>query len=172
VETPKPAPAPSGHGTPGTPSDTGDLVIKVKGVDDLLVYRAKCCNPIRGEAIVGYVTRGKGIAVHSKNCTNVQNLMYEVERKIDVEWARAVTETFPVRVVVHTDDRPGMLNQLTSVLVAEQSNIRTLEASSDDKRGDGAIIDMTVEIRDKKQLERVAAAIRRISGVRDVERTQ
>jgi GTP pyrophosphokinase len=65
-----------------------------------------------------------------------------------------------------------MLNQLTSVLVAEQSNIRTLEASSDDKRGDGAIIDMTVEVRDKKQLERVAAGIRRISGVRDVERTQ
>jgi guanosine-3',5'-bis(diphosphate) 3'-pyrophosphohydrolase len=169
VEAPKPAPAPSGSGTPG---DGADLVIKVKGVDDLLVYRAKCCNPIRGEGIVGYVTRGKGIAVHSKNCTNVQNLMYEVERKIDVEWARAVTETFPVRVVVHTDDRPGMLNQLTSVLFAEQSNIRSLEASSDDKRGDGAIIDMTVEVRDKKQLERVAAAIRRISGVRDVERTQ
>jgi GTP diphosphokinase / guanosine-3',5'-bis(diphosphate) 3'-diphosphatase len=169
VEAPKAAPAPSGTGAPG---DTGDLVIKVKGVDDLLVYRAKCCNPIRGEAIVGYVTRGKGIAVHSVNCTNVQNLMYEVERKIDVEWARAVTETFPVRVVVHTDDRPGMLNQLTSVLFAEQSNIRSLEASSDDKRGDGAIIDMTVEVRDKKQLERVAAAIRRISGVRDVERTQ
>ncbi len=177
AESPKPAPSPAGHGTPGgapggSTGDPGDLVIKVKGVDDLLVYRAKCCNPIRGEAIVGYVTRGKGIAVHSRNCTNVQNLMYEVERKIDVEWARAVTETFPVRVVVHTDDRPGMLNQLTSVLVAEQSNIRTLEASSDDKRGDGAIIDMTVEIRDKKQLERVAAAIRRISGVRDVERTQ
>jgi GTP diphosphokinase / guanosine-3',5'-bis(diphosphate) 3'-diphosphatase len=169
VEAHKPSPTPSG---PGAPADTGDLVIKVKGVDDLLVYRAKCCNPIRGEGIVGYVTRGKGIAVHSKNCTNVQNLMYEVERKIDVEWARAVTETFPVRVVVHTDDRPGLLNQLTSVLVAEGSNIRSLEASSDDKRGDGAIIDMTVEIRDKKQLERVAAAIRRISGVRDVERTQ
>jgi guanosine-3',5'-bis(diphosphate) 3'-pyrophosphohydrolase len=166
AEAPKPVPAPAG------PGDSGDLVIKVKGVDDLLVYRAKCCNPIRGEAIVGYVTRGKGIAVHSRNCTNVQNLMYEVERKIDVEWARAVTETFPVRVVVHTDDRPGMLNQLTSVLFAEQSNIRSLEASSDDKRGDGAIIDMTVEVRDKKQLERVAAAIRRISGVRDVERTQ
>jgi GTP diphosphokinase / guanosine-3',5'-bis(diphosphate) 3'-diphosphatase len=169
AETPKPAPAPSGT---GSQSESGDLVIKVKGVDDLLVYRAKCCNPIRGEGIVGYVTRGKGVAVHSKNCANVQNLMYEVERKIDVEWARAVTETFPVRVVVHTDDRPGMLNQLTSVLFAEQSNIRSLEASSDDKRGDGAIIDMTVEIRDKKQLERVAAAIRRISGVRDVERTQ
>ena len=95
----------------------GDLVIKVKGIDDLLVYRAKCCNPIRGEAIVGYVTRGKGVAVHSTNCPNVQNLMYEVERKIDVEWARATAETFPVRLMVHTDDRPGMLNQLTTVLV-------------------------------------------------------
>src|SRR5213075_778014 len=97
-----------------------DLVIKVKGVDDLLVYRAKCCNPIKGEAIVGYVTRGKGVAVHSLNCTNVQNLMYEAERKIDVEWARATEETFPVKMMVHTEDRPGMLNQLTTALVNEQ----------------------------------------------------
>jgi GTP diphosphokinase / guanosine-3',5'-bis(diphosphate) 3'-diphosphatase len=169
AEAPQPAPAPA----PAAPGEAGDLVIKVKGIDDLLVYRAKCCNPIRGESIVGYVTRGKGIAVHSVNCSNVQNLMYEVERKIDVEWARAANEAFPVRVVVHTDDRPGMLNQLTSVLANEQSNIRSLEATSDHKRGaDGAVIDMTVEIRDKKQLERVVAAIRRISGVRDVERTQ
>jgi GTP pyrophosphokinase len=165
---PEPAAVPSGQ-----PKDIGDLVIKVKGVDDLMVYRAKCCNPIRGEAIVGYVTRGKGIAVHSTNCPNVQNLMYEIERKIDVEWARATADAFPVKVVVHTDDRPGMLNQLTSVLFNEQSDIRTLEARSDDKRaGDGAVIDMTIEIRDKKQLERVVSAIRRISGVRDVERIQ
>jgi GTP pyrophosphokinase len=170
-EPPKPSPTAATPAAGG--ADTGDLIIKVKGVDDLLVYRAKCCNPIRGEGIVGYVTRGKGIAVHSTNCPNVQNLMYEVERKIDVEWARAATETFPVKVMVYTDDRPGMLNQLTSVLFAEQSNIRSLEASSDNKRGgDGAVIDMTIEIRDKKQLERVSAAIRRISGVRDVERIQ
>ena len=85
-------------------------VIKVRGMDDLLVYRAKCCNPIRGEAIVGYVTRGKGVAVHSRMCPNVQNLMYDVERKIEVEWARTADDAFPVRIVVHTDDRPGMLN--------------------------------------------------------------
>jgi len=170
ADTPK---TPSPAAAPAPLTDTGDLVIKVKGIDDLLVYRAKCCNPIRGEAIVGYVTRGKGIAVHSMNCSNVQNLMYEVERKIDVEWARAVNETFPVKMKVYTDDRPGMLNQLTSVLFAEQSNIRSLEALADDKRGgDGALVDMTVEIRDKKQLERVLSAIRRISGVRDVERIQ
>ena len=128
-------------------------------MDDLLVYRAKCCNPIRGESIVGYVTRGKGVAVHSMNCTNVQNLMYEVERKIDVEWARSASEIFPVRMVIHTDDRPGMLNQLTSVLFHENSNIRSLEARSDDGRaGDGAIVEMTVEIKDKRQLEKVTGA--------------
>jgi GTP diphosphokinase / guanosine-3',5'-bis(diphosphate) 3'-diphosphatase len=148
-----------------------DLVIRVKGMDDLLVYRAGCCNPIRGEAIVGYVTRGKGVAVHSVNCSNVQNLMYEVERKIDVEWARAAAETFPVKLLVHSEDRPGMLNQLTSALFHEQTNIRSLEARSDDERAaDGAIVDITVEVRDKKQLERVVGAIRRISGVRDIER--
>ncbi|MDP8983239.1 MAG: bifunctional (p)ppGpp synthetase/guanosine-3',5'-bis(diphosphate) 3'-pyrophosphohydrolase [Acidobacteriota bacterium] len=170
VEAPKPFTPPP---TPDQQRDQGDLVIKVRGCDDLMVYRAKCCNPIRGEAIVGYVTRGKGVAVHSTNCPNVQNLMYEVERKIDVEWARAASENFPVKVVIYTDDRPGMLNQLTSILLHEQSNIRTLEARSDDKRGgDGAVIDMLIDVRDKKQLERVVSAIRRISGVRDVERTQ
>ncbi len=167
AEAPKPPPS-TGQPTPAT----GDLVIKVKGCDDLLVYRAKCCNPIRGEGIVGYVTRGKGVAVHSTNCTNVQNLMYEVERKIDVEWARAASETFPVKVQIYTDDRPGMLNQLTSLLFAEQSNIISLEARSEHKGAEGAVIDMTIEIRDKKQLERLVSAVRRISGVRDVERTQ
>ena len=107
----------------------------MRGVDDLLVYRAKCCNPIRGEAIVGYVTRGKGVAVHSRMCPNVQNLMYDVERKIEVEWARATGEAFPVRIVVHTDDRPGMLHQLTSVFSDENTNIRSLEAKTETRAG-------------------------------------
>jgi GTP pyrophosphokinase len=156
---------------PSVPAEGKDLVIKVKGVDDLLVYRAKCCNPIRGEAIVGYVTRGKGIAVHSVNCSNVQNLMYESERKIDVEWARAAEQAFPVKMLVYTEDRPGMLNQLTTILFNEQTNIRSLEARSDDKRAvDGAIVDMTVEVKDTRQLDRVVSSLRRIPGVRDIER--
>jgi GTP diphosphokinase / guanosine-3',5'-bis(diphosphate) 3'-diphosphatase len=171
VEAP-PEPAAPSTGRTATPAgDDKDLVIKVKGIDDLLVYRAKCCNPIRGEAIVGYVTRGKGIAVHSSNCPNVQNLMYEVERKIDVEWGRAIAESFPVKILVHSEDRPGILNQLTTALFNEQTNIRSLEARSDEGRShDGAIIDVTVEVKDKKQLERVVSAVRRIGGVRDVER--
>jgi GTP diphosphokinase / guanosine-3',5'-bis(diphosphate) 3'-diphosphatase len=167
------APAPSRPYEPGAHGDH-DLVIKVKGIDDLLVYRAKCCNPIKGEAIVGYVTRGKGVAVHSLNCANVQNLMYEVERKMDVEWARSdAASAFPVKILVYTEDRPGMLNNLTQTLVNEQTNIRSLEArTGDQKSPDGAVIDMTLEVKDKKQLERVVSAIRRISGVRDIERVQ
>ena len=80
-------------------------------------------------------------------------------------------QTFPVKMLIYTEDRPGMLNQLTTVLFTEQTNIRTLEARPDDGRsGDGAVVDMTVEIKDKRQLERVVSSIRRISGVRDVER--
>jgi GTP pyrophosphokinase len=167
-------PRPAGSGAPPAPAgpvQADDVVLKVKGADDLLVYRAKCCNPIPGEALVGYVTRGKGVAVHSTNCPNVQNLLYEVERRIDVEWARSAAEAFPVKMVVHTDDRPGILNQLTAVLASEQSNIRSLEARMNEARSaDGAVIDMTVDVKDKRQLERIVAAMRRLSGVRDVER--
>ena len=170
----EPGGVPSGPGAataqaPGARQAGGDGVIKVRGVDDLLVYRAKCCNPIRGEVIVGYVTRGKGVAVHSRMCPNVQNLMYDVERKIEVEWARAAEDAFPVRIVIHTDDRPGMLNQLTSVLSDENTNIRSLEAKGDLDQS-GGVVEMTVDVRDKKQLEKLVAAMRRISGVRDVER--
>jgi GTP pyrophosphokinase len=166
--TQAPPPSPAQRQTEGD----SDLVIRVRGIDDLLVYRAKCCNPIRGEPIVGYITRGKGVAVHSTTCPNVTNLMYETERRIEVEWARASGDSFQVQMVVYAEDRPGILNQLTSILTQENSNIRSLEARSDDKRSECAIVDMRIEIRDKKQLERVVAAMRRISGVRDVERVQ
>lgn len=173
VQEPAQEPAPeSAAAVPGTerggqPSD----VLRVKGIDDVLIYRAKCCNPIRGEGIVGYVTRGKGVAVHSKTCANVQNLLYDAERKVEVEWERSASEQFPVHLVIHTDDRPGMLNHLTSILTNESSNIRSLEARTELNHGaDGALVEMTVDVRDKRQLERLVTSMRRVSGVRDVER--
>ncbi|MDP9053865.1 MAG: bifunctional (p)ppGpp synthetase/guanosine-3',5'-bis(diphosphate) 3'-pyrophosphohydrolase [Acidobacteriota bacterium] len=169
-------PAPSAEPTPAQSREQyrrkdDDAVIKVHGVDDVMVYRAKCCNPIKGEVILGYVTRGKGIAVHSRTCPNVNNLLYDAERKIEVEWARDASDSFPVRIVVHTDDRPGLLHQLTSVLSDEKTNVRSLEAKTEvDSRSDAALVEMTVDVRDKKQLEKLCSAMRRISGVRDVER--
>jgi GTP pyrophosphokinase len=171
----EPPPAPVVEPTPAQGRDyrqkDDDAVIKVHGADDVMVYRAKCCNPIKGEGIVGYVTRGKGIAVHSRTCPNVQNLIYDSERKIDVEWARDASDSFPVRIVVHTDDRPGLLHQLTTILSDENTNVRTLEARTDvNAANDAALVEMTVDVRDKKQLEKLCSAMRRISGVRDVER--
>src|SRR5580765_7086917 len=106
--------------------------IRVKGHGDLLVYRARCCNPIRGEDVVGYVTRGKGVAVHSLNCPNVLNLMYEPERKIDVEWGKeeGVPDSFPIKLTVFCDDRFGMLKQITAVISDSKTNIRNIEAKT------------------------------------------
>jgi guanosine-3',5'-bis(diphosphate) 3'-pyrophosphohydrolase len=171
-ETPEPAkPAPGPPSSTATEGPTAsNLAIIVRGMDDLMVYRAKCCNPIRGDSIVGYVTRGKGVAVHRQSCPNVQALMYEAERKIEVEWSRSANECFPVKMMIYTDDRPGMLQNLTTVLFHENLNITRLEAQADTRRHDGALIETVVEVKDKKQLERILSAIRRISGVRDVER--
>ena len=107
--------------------------------------------------------------MHSKMCPNVQSLMYDVERKIEVEWARSTADAFPVKIIIHTDDRPGMLNQLTTVLSGENTNIRSLEAKTEADH-DGALVEMTVDVRDKKHLEKLVSSMRRISGVRDVER--
>ena len=144
-----------------------DAAIQVKGYGDLLVYRANCCNPIRGEEIVGYITRGKGVAVHSKNCPNVQNLLYEVERRIEVEWAPSEEEASPVQLSIRTTDRPGLLKELTAA-ITEKTNIRNMETRIGD---DGnAVIDFTLDIIDKKHLERLILAMRKVNGVRDVER--
>lgn len=170
LEADAPAPAAPATQTPQEREAFKDYVVQVKGMNDLLTYLAKCCNPIRGEPIVGYITRGKGVAVHSRTCPNVMNLMYEAERRIEVEWARSGAESFNVRLVVHTDDRTGMLNQLTQILFSEEINIRSVEARADESRLDAAVVEMTIEVRDKKQLERTVAAMRRVPGVRDIER--
>jgi GTP diphosphokinase / guanosine-3',5'-bis(diphosphate) 3'-diphosphatase len=144
-----------------------DAAILVRGHDDLMVYRSKCCNPIPGDDIIGYVTRGRGIAVHSTNCPNVQNLLYEAERRIPVEWAEATQATFPVRLRIFTEDRPGMLAAITSVISDAGANIRTFESGGQDLR---ARIEVALDVLDRKQLERILTGIKRIPGVFDIER--
>jgi GTP pyrophosphokinase len=156
----------------GQSADAG--AIKVKGYNDLLVYRARCCNPIRGEAIVGYVTRGKGVAVHGISCPNVNNLMYEADRRIAVEWSSIPKlgksegrAKYPVKLTVFCDDRPAMLKQLTAVISDHDTNIRTIEAQTADSR---ATIDIVIEIEDVKHLERLIMSLRKIPGIHDVQR--
>ncbi|HLK52200.1 MAG TPA: bifunctional (p)ppGpp synthetase/guanosine-3',5'-bis(diphosphate) 3'-pyrophosphohydrolase, partial [Candidatus Angelobacter sp.] len=156
----------------GQSADGG--AIKVKGYNDLLVYRARCCNPIRGEAIVGYVTRGKGVAVHAVSCPNVNNLMYEADRRIAVEWSSIPKlaksdgrAKYPVKLVVFCDDRPAMLKQLTAVISDHDTNIRNIEARTADLQ---ATIDIVLEIEDVKHLERLIMSLRKIPGIHDVQR--
>src|ERR1700730_12404138 len=151
--------------------DQNNNAIRVKGHGDLLVYRARCCNPIRGEAIVGYVTRGKGVAVHALNCPNVTNLLYEPERRIDVEWAQAdsTPSAYPVKHTVYYDDRFGMLKQITAVISDTQTNIRNIEARTNNGQ---ANVDIVLDIADLKHLENIVNGVRKIPGVHDVQRLQ
>jgi len=142
--------------------------ITVKGTDDLLVYRAKCCNPILGEPIVGYITRGKGVSVHSVNCPNVTNLVYDPDRRIAVEWEAGAEGGYEVRLSVGLQDRPGALAAVTAALAALKTDVRDAQVRTfDDKT---ASIELTVRINDLKHLDKVLKSVRGVAGVTDVAR--
>ncbi|MDT7604632.1 MAG: diphosphokinase / guanosine-3,5-bis(diphosphate) 3-diphosphatase [Acidobacteriota bacterium] len=147
----------------------GDDSIVVRGVDDLLVNRARCCNPVHGESIVGYVTRGKGVAVHASRCKNVQQLMINPERIVEVEWAgKPDTVAYAVKLLAITENRTGMLAGITSAISDMKTGIRDARASvATDNRGR---IEVTVEVFDVKHLDKVMRSVRNVPGVLDVER--
>ena len=155
----------------------GSESLQVEGQDDLLVYRARCCNPIRGEEIIGYVTRGKGVAVHARSCPNVQNLLYESDRRIQVEWAPSPTEpgvakqqTYPVKLTVICEDRTGMLKEFTAIISDDGTNIRSVDSKTIEDRM--AIVDFVIETVDLRHLNRLVERLRRVPGVREVQRVQ
>jgi GTP pyrophosphokinase len=149
----------------------GDERILIKGVDDVLVYRAPCCSPIRGEEIIGYITRGKGVGVHATRCKNAANLMVNRERIVEVAWVTDKAENpYAVKLSVVTEDRTGQLAALTNTIANIKTNIRN--ASTDDEvLNDGTRrIDLTVDVNDLQHLERVVNALKGVEGVIEVER--
>jgi len=150
----------------------GDDAIQVSGVDDLLVTRARCCNPLRGEPIIGYVSLGKGVVVHTKTCKNVQQLMVNKDRIVEVEWVGASDgkEAYAVKLLALTENRTGMIAGITGAISDMKTNIRDTRASvGNDERGR---IEVTVEVFDVKHLDKVITSIKNIPGVIDVERLQ
>jgi GTP pyrophosphokinase len=142
--------------------------VKVRGLDDVMVYLAKCCGPIRGEPIVGYITRGKGVSVHSQRCPNVERLLYDPERKIEVAWAGSKEAKFQVRLNITSEDRQGVLARVTSAIADEKSNISDVSAKTfEGKKGQ---ITLTLDISDLDHLERIVKRLRGIQGVHHVER--
>ena len=151
----------------------GEEKIKVRGADDVLVFRAKCCNPIRGEKIVGYITRGKGVSVHSATCPNVVNLLYDPERRIEVEWDKSPgidgAEPYTVRLQMEVEDRKGVLAAVSAKIADINTNIRNMEARAAGN-DHPATIDVTIEISDMQHLDRVIKSLKAVNGVLDVER--
>jgi GTP pyrophosphokinase len=146
---------------------SGDTAIQVHGHGDLMVYRAKCCNPIRGEEITGYITRGKGIAVHAKSCPNVQNLLYDADRRIEVKWVGPKYSLYPVKLTLFTRDRQGLLADVTGAIADVHSNIQDIEVRTRDSQ---ANIEVTLDIVDVEHLEKIVSSLRKIEGVYQVER--
>ncbi|HWU58347.1 MAG TPA: bifunctional (p)ppGpp synthetase/guanosine-3',5'-bis(diphosphate) 3'-pyrophosphohydrolase [Microbacteriaceae bacterium] len=146
-------------------SDSGVLV---RGAPDILVKLAKCCTPVPGDAIVGFVTRGSGVSVHQADCHNVQSLLQEPERMIDVEWAPSSKSVFLVQIQVEALDRAGLLSDVTRVLSEYHVNILSATVTTSSNRL--ALSRFVFEMGDTTHLDRVLNAVRRIDAVYDVYR--
>ncbi|HEY6800429.1 MAG TPA: bifunctional (p)ppGpp synthetase/guanosine-3',5'-bis(diphosphate) 3'-pyrophosphohydrolase [Agromyces sp.] len=146
-------------------SDSGVLV---RGAPDILVKLARCCTPVPGDQIVGFITRGAGVSVHQANCHNVQSLMREPERMIDVEWAPSSKSVFLVQIQIEALDRAGLLSDVTRVLSEHHVNILSANVSTSTNRL--AVSRFVFEMGDTTHLDRVLNAVRRIDAVYDVYR--
>ena len=148
----------------------GERRVKVRGLDEMMVTLARCCNPVRGEEIVGYITRGKGVSVHSLQCPNVRSLMFDPERRIDVEWdTEGVSGSlFDVKLALDVQDRQGLLAKIVSAIADEKANIRNVDAKTFE--GNDARVSIVMAVTDRAQMDRVIARVRKLDGVRDVAR--
>ncbi len=146
-------------------SDSGVLV---RGAPDILVKLAKCCTPVPGDPIVGFITRGAGVSVHQANCHNVQSLLQEPERMIEVEWAPSSKSVFLVQIQVEALDRSGLLSDVTRVLSEHHVNILSATVTTSSDRL--ALSRFVFEMGDTTHLDRVLNAVRRIDAVYDVYR--
>ncbi|WP_403024871.1 RelA/SpoT family protein [Salinibacterium sp. GXW1014] len=152
----------------GKRRSSGNSGVLVKGAPDILVKLAKCCTPVPGDEIMGFVTRGSGVSVHQSSCVNVKALMNEPERVVEVEWAPSSTSVFLVQIQVEALDRAGLLSDVTRVLSEHHVNILSATVATSTERL--AISRFVFEMGDTTHLDRVLNAVRRIDTVYDVYR--
>src|SRR5581483_887137 len=143
--------------------------IRIQGVDGLMVRYAACCQPVPGDKVVGYVTRGRGVSVHRADCPNLLQLAHEPERRLDIVWQKSEGERFVVRLVIEGTDRRGLYADLATAVSETGTDIRSLELRSTDGRVTGAAL---VEVENLAQLEKILKAIRKVKGVSEVARRE
>ena len=150
------------------PRTSGDSGVEVNGAPEVWVRLSRCCTPVPGDEIVGFVTRGTGVSVHQKDCVNVKSLLAEPDRMIDVEWAPTSSSLFLVQIQVEALDRSGLLSDITRVLSENHVNILSATVSTSSDRL--AISRYVFEMGDTVHLDRLLNAVRRIDAVYDVYR--
>jgi GTP diphosphokinase / guanosine-3',5'-bis(diphosphate) 3'-diphosphatase len=147
-------------------TDAERPAVEVTGIDDVLVKLARCCTPVPGDLITGFVTKGAGVSVHRVDCVNVNSL--EQERLVEVRWNRSMGGVFLVNIQSEALDRPGLLSDITTALSEKRVNI--LSASVTTSKDRVALSRFTFELADPDHLEGVLQAVKRLDGVYDVYR--
>ncbi|OHE61044.1 MAG: GTP pyrophosphokinase [Thermodesulfovibrio sp. RBG_19FT_COMBO_42_12] len=142
--------------------------ITIKGVDNVLYHTAQCCFPVPGDGLIGFVTRGRGVTIHRKDCPNLDRLAVDNARLVDVEWKTEEDATSPARLLIDTVDRPGILANLSALISSVNVNIRHVEASSTEDKT--ARIIFILEVKDKGQLSGLTKKIAQMEGVLRVSR--
>jgi GTP diphosphokinase / guanosine-3',5'-bis(diphosphate) 3'-diphosphatase len=147
-----------------TPGQKNALLIK--GVDNVMVRYGGCCNPLPGDRVVGFITRGRGVTIHTSDCQNM--IGSDPHRKVDVEWDSTKEYSYPVRIRVHSEDKKGMLAEISASITSNEANITNARIDTTDERR--AIGTFEVEIRDLNHLKKVINGLEKIRGIFRVER--
>ena len=143
--------------------------IRIQGVDGLMVRYAQCCQPVPGDKVVGYVTRGRGVSIHRGDCPNLLFLAHEPERRLDIDWQESEGERFIIRLAIEASDRRGLYADLAQAVSETGTDIRSLELKTTDGRVAGAAL---VEVENLAHLEKIVRAVRRVKGVSEVARRE
>ena len=144
--------------------------VTIKGVNDIMINLAKCCNPVPGDKILGFITRGRGLSIHAVDCPNIDELDYDRDRLVEVDWDVKQAATHPVKISVVTTDRPGMLAKISAAITAAEANISHAEiTTTDDKK---ALFNFVVDVLDTAHLAKVFQQIERVDGVIQTRRTR
>ena len=139
------------------------------GADGLLVRYAQCCQPVPGDRVVGYVTRGRGVSIHRGDCPNLLLLAHEPERRLEIDWQEMAGERFVVRLAMEGTDRRGLYADLAAAVSATGTDIKSLELKTTDGKVTGAAM---VEVENLAHLERIIKAARRVKGIAQVTRRE
>ncbi|MEO7965871.1 MAG: TGS domain-containing protein, partial [Gemmatimonadaceae bacterium] len=143
--------------------------VKIQGADGLMVRYAQCCQPVPGDPVVGYVTRGRGVSIHRGDCPNLLQLMHEPERRLEIDWQEQPGERFLVRLALEAYDRRGLYADIAAAVSAAGTDIRSMELKSVDGRTSGAAV---VEVENLAHLQKTMKAVRRVKGISDVARRE